>query len=77
MLSTVARLMLTASSIAPVSLTYAWVAYIQGDRRVAAVAFAIGLLAVFACLFVLRYAKKHLESLPLKLDLLSLPMLRI
>jgi hypothetical protein len=64
MLSKIARLMLTASSIAPVGFTYAWVAYLQDEGRVAIIAVVISLLAVFLCLFILRFARKNLEALP-------------
>jgi hypothetical protein len=66
MLSTLARLMLTASSIAPVGFTYAWVAYMQCQGRVAIVAGALGLFAVVCCLIVLRVARKYLEAIPFK-----------
>lgn len=64
MLSTIARLILTATAIAPVSFTYAWVAYMQGERLIALMALAVGAVAVLACLFVLGYSRKQLEALP-------------
>jgi hypothetical protein len=63
MLSKLARLLLTASSIAPVSFTYAWVAFVQGDKRVALWAVVVGLIAVVMCIGLLRYAQKNLEAL--------------
>ncbi|GAM02833.1 hypothetical protein [Sphingomonas parapaucimobilis] len=61
MLNALARILLTSSAIAPVGLTYAWVAYTQNDLR-AALYIAIGSLATVAiCLMMLRYAKKNLE----------------
>jgi hypothetical protein len=62
MLSKLARLLLTASSIAPVSFTYAWVAYMQSQPTVAIWATAVGLIAVVACLLLLRFAQRNLES---------------
>jgi hypothetical protein len=68
MLSTLARLMLTASSIAPVGFTYAWVAYFQGQAKVAIIAALVGVAAVILCLLVLRYARKNLEKLKFNLQ---------
>jgi hypothetical protein len=68
MLSTLARLMLTASSIAPVGFTYAWVAYFQGQAKVAIIAALVGVAAVILCLLVLRYARKKLEKLKFNLQ---------
>jgi hypothetical protein len=64
MLSTLARLLLTASSIAPVGLTYAWVAWMQDELQVAVWAAAAGLAAVVSCIAVLYFARKHLEAMP-------------
>jgi multisubunit Na+/H+ antiporter MnhB subunit len=58
--------MLTASSIAPVGFTYAWVAYLQDQKGVAVAAGCIGLLAVTACLLVLGYARKNVEAMEFK-----------
>lgn len=63
MLSVPARLMLTSTAIAPVLLTYAWVALQSGDSRVAIwlVAGCIGL--VFVCWWLLQYAQHNLERM--------------
>lgn len=64
MLSGLARMMLTASAIAPVSLVYAWVSFMQDEMLVAATAAGVALSALAACLTVLRVARKELERLP-------------
>ncbi len=66
MLSGIARLMLTASAIAPVGFTYAWVAFIQDEKWVSAIALSVSLIAVVCCLIVLSYSKKNLEYLSFK-----------
>ena len=66
MLSKLARLMLTASSIAPVGCTYAWVAHSQGENRVAILSVVVSVVAVLVCIFVLKYSKRNLESIPFK-----------
>jgi hypothetical protein len=66
MLSILARLMLTASAIAPIALTYSWVAYTQSEKAVAFIALIVGLGALVACLTVMGVARKHLERLPFK-----------
>jgi hypothetical protein len=62
MLSRLARLLLTASSIAPVSLTYAWVAYMQSQPLVAIWATALGIIAVDACILLLAFAQRNIEA---------------
>lgn len=61
MLSSVAKLMLTATSLAPVALVYAWVLYADGRAKVALglVAAAVALILIMVAL--LRYCRKHLE----------------
>lgn len=63
MLSVFARLMLTITSIAPVALTYAWVAAMQSEWRVAAYAATAGIVAVAMCVGVLSIARTNLESI--------------
>jgi len=63
MLNGIAKLTLTSTSIAPVLLTYGWVAY-QGDYikiKTAVILFFICAVLVGFCLWLLRYAKDHLE----------------
>ena len=55
--------MLTASAIAPIGLTYAWVASVQKEKDIAIIAFLVSSLAVIACVLVLRYARKNVESM--------------
>jgi hypothetical protein len=63
MLSKFAKLLLTSTAIAPVLLTYAWVALMAGEARLGTILLAgcIGLTA--ACLGLLRYAKDNLERM--------------
>jgi hypothetical protein len=64
MLSSIARILLTASAIAPVSLTYAWVSGYQGQYRIAAIAFGLAAFLVAACVFLLRYVRRNIEAIP-------------
>lgn len=68
MLSGLARMLLTASAIAPISATYAWVAYSQDEKTIAAIAVLIGIVAFLACVLVLGMAKSHLEVLEFSSD---------
>ncbi|WP_417663022.1 hypothetical protein [Pseudomonas sp.] len=61
MLSSVAKVLLTSTSIAPVGLTYAWVAWFNGDHIFSGLAVAASLTLVLICIWMLRYAKKNLE----------------
>lgn len=61
MLNSAAKLMLTSTAIAPVLITYAWVAFQSDDMR-SMVALLIGcVVLVLICLGLLKYAQKHLE----------------
>lgn len=64
MLSGLARVLLTSTALAPVLITYAWVAYT--DEHVIAAWGLVGLCLVLIviCLSLIRYAKRHLERLP-------------
>ena len=64
MLNAFARILLTSSAIAPVGLTYAWVAFMEGDERAAIYILLSSLATVAICLLLLRYARKNLESSP-------------
>jgi len=66
MLSRVAKLMLTSTAIAPVLLTYAWVAFQAGDACMAIVLAAACVALVFVCWLLLRYAKNNLERMSFK-----------
>ena len=66
MLNRFAHLLLTATSVAPVGLSYAWVAWMQSQLVVAAVALGIALVALLACLGLLAYARRNLEALNLQ-----------
>lgn len=57
-----ARLLLTSTALAPVGLTYAWVAYFQHEHLTAAAIFGISIFLFIMCLFVLRRAKDELAA---------------
>lgn len=61
MLNWLAKLLLTSTAIAPVLVTYAWVAY-QASEVLQAVILLVACITLIAiCILVLRYARKHLE----------------
>lgn len=62
MLNSTAKLMLTSTAIAPVLITYAWVAFQSDDIRSMLLLLAGCLLLVFICLVLLKFAQKHLEK---------------
>lgn len=66
MLSRVAKLMLTSTAIAPVLLTYAWVAFQSGKSCVVLILAASCVALVFVCWLLLRYAKNNLERMSFK-----------
>jgi len=61
MLSSIARMLLTSTAIAPVLLTYAWVAAQSGHGRHAAILLGLCVLLTILCICMLRYAKRNLE----------------
>ena len=63
MLSKAARLMLTSTAVAPVLLTYAWVAFQASNFYIAIVLLAVCVLLVLICLGLLGYSKRHLERM--------------
>ncbi|EBG7527990.1 MULTISPECIES: hypothetical protein [Aeromonas] len=64
MLSGFAKLLLTGTAIAPVGLSYAWVAYMADQKTTALLMTAGSLFLVLICIWMLRYAQKNLESIP-------------
>ena len=64
MLSTLAKWLLTSTAIAPVALTYAWVAYQAGNNELAAKLGTICVVLVLVCLGLLAYAKRNIERVP-------------
>lgn len=63
MLSKFAKLLLTSTAIAPVLLTYSWVAIIERKLALAGMLFIGCLLLVLICIALLRYAKGNLEHM--------------
>lgn len=61
MLNALARWLLTSTAIAPVLLTYAWVALQAGENRTAIILLAGCILLTCVCIGMLQYAKAHLE----------------
>lgn len=61
MLSWFAKLLLTSTAIAPVLLTYSWVAYQADECRLAGVLLGVCVVLVGVCIGMLRYARTHLE----------------
>jgi len=64
MLNRLAKLLLTSTAIAPVLLTYAWVAYRACAYQQAMVLILTCAALVAVCLGMLSYSKKHLERIP-------------
>lgn len=63
MLSRIAKLLLTSTAMAPVLLTYAWVAYRSSANRQALELLVACMFLVAVCLAMLKYAKSHLERI--------------
>ncbi|MCR9257790.1 MAG: hypothetical protein NXI16_17035 [Alphaproteobacteria bacterium] len=63
MLNWLAKLLLTSTAIAPVLLTYAWVAYQAGESKQAATLLGVCIVLILVCLGLLRYAKANLERM--------------
>lgn len=60
MLNSVARLLMTSTALAPVLLTYGWVAYMEDERATGLILGALSIALVATCVFVLRKAQKNL-----------------
>lgn len=63
MFSSFARILLTSTAIAPVGLTYAWVAFAQGERNAAYIIVCFVVVLVCICIAMLRFAKRNLEKM--------------
>lgn len=61
MLNWVAKLLLTSTAIAPVLLTYAWVAYQSSCLWQSGVLLGACFLLLLICICLLDYARRHLE----------------
>ena len=62
MLNVVARLLLTSTALAPVGLTYAWVAWTEGMPQAAVWIFGVSLALVAVCLIVVARAQRALPA---------------
>ncbi|WP_087120621.1 hypothetical protein [Brevundimonas sp. SH203] len=58
MLNAIARILLTCTALAPVGLTYAWVAWTQSLTKVALLTAGASVALVLICLILLSIAKK-------------------
>lgn len=61
MLNSLAKLMLTGTSLAPVALVYAWVLYSDGRTEVALGLVGLALVLILVMVSLLKYCRKHLE----------------
>jgi len=61
-INVLARLLLTATALAPVGFTYAWVAYIQDEKRTSYILAAVSIGLFLLCVSVIAAAKKSLAS---------------
>lgn len=68
MLSTLARVLLTMTSMAPVGLVYAWAAYTQNSSDVAILIAVASALLVPVCIAIMRFAKYKLESFHITIE---------
>ncbi|MFG1277473.1 hypothetical protein [Xanthobacter autotrophicus] len=68
MLSPLAKILLTSTSIAPVGLVYAWVAFWQEDRFTAAIIAAISLVLVPICHSLINYSRRTIEKFSIKIQ---------
>lgn len=57
-----ARLLLTCTALAPVGLTYAWVAFMQGEAKTALLICIASAFLVLICLIMLTQARKKLAA---------------
>lgn len=64
MLSSIAKILLTSTAIAPVGLTYAWMALQDGQPQIAGLIFVICAFLVVVCVLTIMYAKLTLEFIP-------------
>lgn len=61
MLSRLAKLMLTGTSLAPIALVYAWVLYSSGQTKSALGLVGVAIALVGLMVALLRYCRTHLE----------------
>lgn len=68
MLSSIAKVLLTCTAMAPVGFVYAWAAYWQGEIAPAIVIGFCSFALVPLCIFIMGYARRHLEVMPIKAE---------
>lgn len=67
MFSKLAKIMLMCTSIAPVGVTYAWVAYQEGFKWTAVILLAVCAVLAFLSVGLLRYGQKNLSETEFKI----------
>jgi hypothetical protein len=67
MFSSIAKLALTATALAPVLFTYAWAVWGENARLALSLAL-LGVALAFLCLLMLRLARRLLEEVPVTID---------
>jgi len=68
MFNTLAKWLLTSTAIAPVALTYAWVAYQAGKWQLAAGLIALCIALVVVAIWLLRVARSQIERIAFKAE---------
>jgi len=63
MLNGIAKMALTSTAIAPVLLTYGWVAYQDDDTKTAVILVLACAALAWVCIRLLRYSKENLERM--------------
>lgn len=66
MFNVLARLLLTSTALAPIGITYAWVAYTQSMFIPSITLFLISLLLFASCIALINNARRNLSSSPFK-----------
>lgn len=61
MFSWLARILLTATALAPAGLSYAWVAFSDGHLKASLIILGVCVILFAICLFLLHYAQKNIE----------------
>ncbi|WP_421723366.1 hypothetical protein [Bauldia sp.] len=61
MFSKIAKLLLVASSIAPVGIVYAWVSAVESDYKSAIIILLVSFLLFLFCLYIVTRAQEYVE----------------
>ena len=63
MFSTIAKWIFSSTAIAPVALTYGWVAFQKGENVLTGISFIITIILVFFCKCLMKYARSNNERM--------------